>query len=160
MWADLTLFLTILARMTGFVVFNPIFGRTGIPGIFKSGLSLLLAATTYTMTVERPAVPETLLGLALLLGLELAVVVGVAGGEQDVPHLFAVQLRLVHTQGRDGQAGGFHLPHGEALLEYVHRALREGPVRLDKAVSQFRIHGGSSSSNLCSPPQSGGGESC
>ena len=73
MWADLTLFLTILARMTGFVVFNPIFGRTGIPGIFKSGLSLLLAATTYTMTVERPAVPETLLGLALLLGLELAV---------------------------------------------------------------------------------------
>ena len=73
MWADLTLFLTILARMTGFVVFNPIFGRTGIPGIFKSGLSLLLAATTYTMTTERPAAPETLLGLALLLGLELAV---------------------------------------------------------------------------------------
>ena len=73
MWADLTLFLTILARMTGFVVFNPIFGRTGIPGIFKSGLSLLLAATTYTMTTERPAVPETLLALALLLGMELAV---------------------------------------------------------------------------------------
>ena len=73
MWADLTLFLAVLARMTGFVVFNPIFGRTGIPGIFKNGLSLLLAATTYTMTTERPAVPETLLGLALLLGMELAV---------------------------------------------------------------------------------------
>jgi len=73
MWADLTLFLAVLARMTGFVVFNPIFGRTGVPGIFKSGLSLLLAATTYTMTTERPAVPETLLGLALLLGMELAV---------------------------------------------------------------------------------------
>ena len=55
MWADLTLFLTILARMTGFVAMNPILGRTGIPGIFKSGMSLLLAVTAYGMTAERPA---------------------------------------------------------------------------------------------------------
>ena len=73
MWADLTLFLTILARMTGFVAMNPILGRTGIPGIFKSGMSLLLAVTAYGMTAERPGVPETILGLAALLLLELAV---------------------------------------------------------------------------------------
>lgn len=73
MWADLTLFLTILARMTGFVVFNPIFGRAGIPGHFKGGFSMLLAVTTFGMTTDRPAVPETLLALALTLLLEMAV---------------------------------------------------------------------------------------
>lgn len=73
MWADLTLFLMILARMTGCVVFNPILGRSGVPGMFKSGFSLLLAVTAFTMTETRPEIPETLLGLAVPLILELAV---------------------------------------------------------------------------------------
>lgn len=35
-WQALTLFLYITARMSGFVLFNPIFGRRSIPGIFRA----------------------------------------------------------------------------------------------------------------------------
>ena len=74
MWSELTLFLVVLARMTGCVVFNPVLARSGIPGMFKSGMCLLLAVTAYTMnTAPRPPVPETLLELAVLLLLEMAV---------------------------------------------------------------------------------------
>ena len=55
-WAQVTLFILILSRMSGFVLFNPIFGRQSIPGIVKSGLILLLGFTVYSMTGYRPAV--------------------------------------------------------------------------------------------------------
>ena len=32
-WPSLTLFLLITGRMTGCIVFNPLLGRRGIPGI-------------------------------------------------------------------------------------------------------------------------------
>ena len=35
-WQALTLFLYITARMSGFVLFDPIFGRRSIPGIFRA----------------------------------------------------------------------------------------------------------------------------
>ena len=41
-WAALTLFLLITGRMTGCVVFNPLLGRRGIPGMIKAGFVLLL----------------------------------------------------------------------------------------------------------------------
>lgn len=71
-WADLTLFMMIVARMSGFVLFNPIFGRRGIPGIVRSGLILLLSVTVYTMAPAAPAVPKLLLELAVMFLLELA----------------------------------------------------------------------------------------
>ena len=37
-WGELTLFLYITARMSGFVLFNPVLGRRNIPGIFRGGL--------------------------------------------------------------------------------------------------------------------------
>ena len=40
-WSELTLFLLILARMSGCVLFNPLLGRQSIPGIVKSGFILL-----------------------------------------------------------------------------------------------------------------------
>ena len=49
-WAQVTLFLMILARMSGFVLFNPIFGRQTLPGIVKSGLILLLGITAFSAT--------------------------------------------------------------------------------------------------------------
>ncbi len=73
MWTELTLFLLVLARMTGCVVFNPVLARNGVPGMFKSGMCLLLAVTAYSMTASRPQVPETVLELAVLLFLEMAV---------------------------------------------------------------------------------------
>ena len=41
--AGLTLFLYILMRMTGFVVFNPLWGRMNVPAMVKAGVSLVMA---------------------------------------------------------------------------------------------------------------------
>ena len=70
-WSELTLFLLILARMSGCVLFNPLLGRQSVPGIVKSGLILLLSVTAAAMTEYRPAVPDTLLEMAVLLLLEM-----------------------------------------------------------------------------------------
>ena len=61
-WAQVTLFLLILARMSGFVLFNPLFGRQTLPSIVKSGLVMLLGITAFSMTAYRPTVP----GLSLI----------------------------------------------------------------------------------------------
>ena len=71
-WADVTLFMMILARMTGFVLFNPLFGRQSIPGLVKSGLILLLSVTVFPMTDYRPEIPEMMLALGAHLLLEMA----------------------------------------------------------------------------------------
>ena len=77
-WADLTLLMMILARMSGFVLFNPLFGRQSIPGLVKSGLILLLSVTAYTMTDYRPEVPDMILvvGVRFLLELGLGYILG------------------------------------------------------------------------------------
>lgn len=71
-WSQVNLFFLILSRMSGFVLFNPIFGRQNVPGIVKSGLVLLLSITVFPVTTYRPAVPESILELGVLLLLELA----------------------------------------------------------------------------------------
>lgn len=70
-WNSLTLFLMITGRMTGCVVFNPLFGRRGIPNIVKAGFILLLSMCVFSMTSVQITVPETLLGLALTFLMEL-----------------------------------------------------------------------------------------
>lgn len=70
-WRALTLFLLVLARMSGFVLFNPILGRQSIPGLVKSGFILLLSITAYTMTDYLPEAPGSILETLVLLGLEL-----------------------------------------------------------------------------------------
>ena len=80
-WNVLTLFLMITGRMTGLVVFNPLFGRRGIPGMVKAGFILLLSVSVFAMTPARLGMPATLLGLAftflmeLLLGYVLGLVI-------------------------------------------------------------------------------------
>lgn len=44
---DFTYFLLVLARMSGCVFFNQIFGRGNLPALFKTSLSLFLAITIY-----------------------------------------------------------------------------------------------------------------
>lgn len=44
---DFTYFLLILARMSGCVFFNQIFGRGNLPALFKTSLTLLFAITIY-----------------------------------------------------------------------------------------------------------------
>jgi len=70
-WEEVTLFLLILARMSGFVVFNPLFGRQNVPGVAKSGLILLLSVTVFFMTDQTVEVPEMALTLILHLVLEM-----------------------------------------------------------------------------------------
>ncbi|MDE7221142.1 MAG: flagellar biosynthetic protein FliR [Oscillospiraceae bacterium] len=61
-----------MARMSGFIMFNPLFGRQSIPGIVKSGLIMLLSVTAFPMTAYSPAVPDSILELGVRLLLELA----------------------------------------------------------------------------------------
>lgn len=72
-WSQFTLFLYVLMRMTGFVVFNPILGRRGIPGIVRSGFSLVLAVTVVSFTGGTAEVPSTFIEFAVKLFLELSV---------------------------------------------------------------------------------------
>lgn len=70
-WGSLTLFLYILMRMTGFIVFNPIVGRSNFPGIFKAGMILLMSVSVYSLYGAGAAVPATLPELVVKLLLEL-----------------------------------------------------------------------------------------
>lgn len=71
-WMQLTLFLYIAARMSGFVLFNPIFGRTNIPRTFQSGFILVLSICLYSATTQTVSVPDTTVELILRILLELA----------------------------------------------------------------------------------------
>lgn len=80
-WTAFTLLLFIVMRMSGFILLNPIFGRTGIPNIFKAGFILMLSWMVYGVYGgEYLAVPETLLELSfkLLLELSLGLLFGMA----------------------------------------------------------------------------------
>ena len=74
----LTLFLLITARMSGFVLFNPLLGRQNVPGAFRAGFVLVLSAFTYSVTGGRVEPPSGILPLAgaILLELGLGFVLG------------------------------------------------------------------------------------
>ena len=74
-WQALTLFLYITARMSGFVLFDPIFGRRSLPGIFRAGLALVLAVFVFEMSGQRAPVPVGTAELAVRLLLEIAMIV-------------------------------------------------------------------------------------
>lgn len=72
-WENFTLFLYILARMSGFVLFNPLLGRQSIPGLFKGGMTLVLAVFVYGTTDQTVTVPVGIAGLAIVLLLEMLI---------------------------------------------------------------------------------------
>ena len=72
-WTLFTLLLYIIMRMTGFVIFSPVFGRRGIPVWGQLGFALSLAALVYSTTRQTPAVPVTVLEFSLHALLELSV---------------------------------------------------------------------------------------
>ncbi len=71
-WAELTLFLYVLARMSGFIVFNPILGRRNIPGFFRSGMALVFAVFVFSVAEGTAAAPSGLIDLALHMVLEMS----------------------------------------------------------------------------------------
>ncbi len=71
-WAQLTLFLYIIARMSGFVLFNPLLGRKNLPGLFRAGLILSLSVFVFPLAQQQTTLPDGVIALALRLLLELA----------------------------------------------------------------------------------------
>ncbi len=72
-WGALTLFMYITIRMSGFMLFNPIFGRTGFPGFFRAGMIMTLSVSVYSIYEGAVEVPGTLIEFALTLLLELGI---------------------------------------------------------------------------------------
>ena len=70
-WEQLTLFCYITLRMSGFVMFSPIFGRPGIPGIFKAGFVLMLSLCVAAASPQGVPVPGTLVEFVFRLLMEL-----------------------------------------------------------------------------------------
>ena len=72
-WAELTLFLYITARVSGFILFNPILGRTNVPAAFRGGMVLVLSV--FIMPLTNQQVPEAagVAELAVRMLLEIAV---------------------------------------------------------------------------------------
>ena len=70
-WTEVTLFLLIMARMGGFVLFNPLFGRQNVPGAVKGGLIMLLSFTVFSMTDQTVTVPDSALVLMIHFALEM-----------------------------------------------------------------------------------------
>ena len=68
-WQELTLFLYITARVSGFVLFNPLLGRTNIPAAFRGGMLLVLSWFVMGVSTQQVDVPGSIpeLGLRLLL---------------------------------------------------------------------------------------------
>ena len=77
-WQELTLFLYITARVSGFVLFNPILGRNSIPAIVRTGFILVLAFFISSVTHATVAVPPStvVFGVRLLLELAIGYVLG------------------------------------------------------------------------------------
>ena len=71
-WERLTLFLYITARMSGFVLFNPLLGRKSLPGLFRAGLILSLSVFVFPLAQQQTTLPDGVIALALRLLLELA----------------------------------------------------------------------------------------
>lgn len=72
-WTELTLFLYITARMSGFVLFNPLLGRRNIPRIVRAGMTLVLAVMVTSLTTRQVQFPVSTAELAVKLLLEMSV---------------------------------------------------------------------------------------
>lgn len=72
-WDGFTLFLYILARMSGFVFFTPFFGRSNIPAYYKGGMALVLSLAVNAAYGGTAATPVTFIELAVRLLLEVAI---------------------------------------------------------------------------------------
>ena len=73
-WSELTLFIYIFARMSGFVLFNPILGRNNIPAAYRTGLTLVLSISAMSgiMAQQSAVLPVSILDLSIRILLEMA----------------------------------------------------------------------------------------
>ena len=72
-WPELTLFLFVTARVGGFVLFNPILGRTNIPAAFRTGMAMVLSVFVTSVTEQQPPTPSGTAEFMVLMLLEIAI---------------------------------------------------------------------------------------
>ena len=72
-WPELTLFLFVSARVGGFVLFNPILGRTSIPAAFRTGMAMVLSVFVASVTEQQPPTPSGTAEFMVLMLLEIAI---------------------------------------------------------------------------------------
>ena len=89
-WTWLTLFLYVNARVSGFILFNPILGRTGVPATFRTGMALVLS--WFVMGVTRQSVPVPTGTLELMVHLLLEIALGFVLGMAVNFFFYIVQL--------------------------------------------------------------------
>lgn len=68
---QVTLLLFVVARMSGFVLFNPVLGRSTMPAIFRGGLVMVLSMFAFSVARSAVGAPTSTLELMLKLLLEL-----------------------------------------------------------------------------------------
>ena len=71
-WTELTLFIYINARVSGFIIFNPILGRNNVPATFRTGMALVLSLFVVGVTRQEAPAPTGVLELLIHLLLEMA----------------------------------------------------------------------------------------
>ena len=72
-WAQLYLFELIFMRMSGFLLFNPLLGRSNLPAMVKTGMALVLSILVFGKAGTGVPQPDTLVELAFRLLLELGI---------------------------------------------------------------------------------------
>lgn len=72
-WPQLTLFLFVSARVGGFVLFNPILGRTNVPAAFRTGMVLVLSVFVTAVSEQQPVEPSGTAEFMVLMLLEIAI---------------------------------------------------------------------------------------
>ena len=111
-WAELTLCLYITARISVFVLFNPVVGRHNIPGIFRSGLILVLSVFVISFTAPAAVrIPGSVveMGLRILLELALGYLLGLVMNfffyiPQLAGHAIDTQMGMTMNQVYDASA--------------------------------------------------------
>ncbi len=72
-WDELFAFELVLMRVSGFVLFSPVFGRSNVPGYARAGFIMVLSVFCYGLGVPPVEPPDTLIRLAVTLLLEFGV---------------------------------------------------------------------------------------
>lgn len=72
-WSQLYLFALIVMRVTGFVLFNPILGRTSLPNLVKAGMVMVFSVFVLSTAGQAPTPPGSVVEFGLHLMLELGV---------------------------------------------------------------------------------------
>ena len=110
-WAQLYLFELIFMRMSGFLLFNPLLGRSNLPAMVKTGMALVLSILVFGTAGTGVPQPDTLvelafrvlleLGIGLVLGFVMRVVFSVVqiGGE-----VIATQMGMTMAQIYDASS--------------------------------------------------------